>query len=42
MAINARDKLSKGNRNFSPCNVCDVKGVLIGKKHSIAWENKKK
>jgi len=37
----ARKNLNKGNRNFSPCNVCDVKGTLIGTKHSYAWENLK-
>ena len=38
IANKAREKLIKGNRNFEPCNVCDVKGTLIGKKHSIAWK----
>lgn len=33
-----REKLVKGNRNFVPCNVCDVKGTLIGKKHAIEWK----
>jgi radical SAM protein with 4Fe4S-binding SPASM domain len=41
VAIIARKNLNKGNRNFSPCNVCDVKGTLIGKEHSIAWNNLK-
>ena len=36
-AILIRKKLSEANRNFSPCNVCDVKGDLIGRKHSDAW-----
>ena len=27
VAIIARKNLNKGNRNFSPCNVCDVKGT---------------
>ena len=30
-AITIRKKLNKSDRNFSPCNVCDVKGDLIGK-----------
>ena len=30
--------LNMANRGISPCNVCDVKGDLIGKKHSEAWE----
>ena len=33
----ARKKLGKADRNFSPCNVCDVKGSLIGKKHAECW-----
>jgi len=37
-AIYIRKKLNKSNRNFSPCNVCDVKGDLIGEKHSKAWD----
>ncbi len=36
-AINARRKLNSANRNLSPCNVCDVKGTLIGESHSKAW-----
>lgn len=39
-AIKAKEiryKLKTGNRNFSPCDVCDVKGTLIGKDHSEAW-----
>ena len=34
----SRKSLLKGNRNFSPCDVCDVKGGLIGKTHGEAWE----
>ena len=26
-----RQKLNKGNRNFSPCKTCNVKGTLVGK-----------
>ena len=33
-----RKKLLKADRNFSPCNVCDVKGDLIGKRHAKIWE----
>ena len=33
----ARKKLSNADRNFSPCNVCDVKGTLIGNKHAEQW-----
>ena len=32
-----RSKLGNKNRNFSPCNVCDVKGNLIGNKHMEYW-----
>ena len=32
-----RDLLKKANRNFSPCNVCDVAGSLIGEKHAKSW-----
>ena len=34
-----RQKLFKGDRNFSPCNVCDVKGEFIGSKHVEHWKN---
>jgi radical SAM protein with 4Fe4S-binding SPASM domain len=34
----SRKKLNSGNRGFSPCNVCDVHGTLIGEKHSKAWK----
>jgi len=37
LAIKLRKKLNRGDRRFSPCNVCDVNGELIGKKHSEAW-----
>tara|TARA_B100001245_G_C22670045_1_gene327975 strand:- start:379 stop:666 length:288 start_codon:yes stop_codon:yes gene_type:complete len=33
----SRKKLNSGDRGFSPCNVCDVHGTLIGEKHSNAW-----
>ena len=36
-AIRIRKKLNNSDRNFSPCNVCDVKGDLIGKKHAESW-----
>lgn len=29
--------LGKESRDFSPCNLCDVKGVLIGRKHFDRW-----
>ena len=33
----ARKKLLSADRNFSPCNKCDVSGELIGKKHANEW-----
>ena len=33
----SRKSLINGNRNFSPCDVCDVEGTLIGNEHSEAW-----
>ena len=33
-----RKRLIESNRNFSPCNVCDVKGDLIGKDHAEKWK----
>ena len=34
----ARENLSKANRNFSPCNKCDVTGTFMGKGHRDAWQ----
>jgi len=34
----SRISLIKGNRNFSPCDVCDVHGDLIGKLHAESWK----
>lgn len=33
-----RKGLIDSNRNFSPCNKCDVDGTLIGKKHAMYWK----
>ena len=33
----ARRRLASKDRAFSPCNVCDVKGMLIGGDHVRAW-----
>ena len=33
----ARKNLLNSNRNFSPCNVCNVRGGLIGNKHADYW-----
>ena len=38
VALLTRKGLIKADRNFSPCDVCDVAGDLIGKKHAIEWE----
>lgn len=35
----ARKQLAAGKRNYSPCNVCDVNGTLIGEKHVQAWND---
>jgi MoaA/NifB/PqqE/SkfB family radical SAM enzyme len=34
----ARKKLGNGDRNFLPCAVCDVNGILMGKGHKDAWD----
>ena len=34
-----RQNLAAGRRTFTPCNVCDVKGTLIGSAHLRAWES---
>ena len=33
-AKRSRENLYNSKRSFSPCNVCDVKGSLIGKEHA--------
>ena len=33
-SIKIRNALTNSNRNFSPCNVCDVEGTLMGKKNA--------
>ena len=33
----ARQRLSQANRQFSPCNVCDVQGTLMGEDHFEKW-----
>jgi radical SAM protein with 4Fe4S-binding SPASM domain len=35
----ARQSLVQGQRIFEPCNLCDVKGTLVGKCHVSAWKN---
>tara|TARA_B100000242_G_C42950514_1_gene440737 strand:- start:13 stop:894 length:882 start_codon:yes stop_codon:yes gene_type:complete len=36
-AMTIRKNLNKSNRNFSPCNVCDVEGTLLGEKNSLLF-----
>ena len=38
IALLTRKGLIKADRNFSPCDVCDVSGDLIGKKHAHKWQ----
>lgn len=38
-AMAARQRLFNKDRAFSPCNQCDVKGVLMGEKHAAAWKS---
>lgn len=40
-AKKSRLNLANSKRDFSPCNVCDVRGTLIGEKHAKAWQNLK-
>jgi len=37
-AMKSRKNLANGDREFSPCNVCDTGGSLIGEKHVEAWK----
>ena len=36
--MKAREKLTQGKRDFSPCNICDVDGMRMGGKHAEAWK----
>jgi radical SAM protein with 4Fe4S-binding SPASM domain len=36
----ARIKLSQKDRNFKPCNTCDVQGDVMGRKNFEAWSSK--
>ena len=40
--MKVREMLITGNRNFSPCNVCDVNGSLIGSSHADVGQNFKR
>jgi hypothetical protein len=33
-----RQKLANADRNFAPCNACDVEGTLQGDKHFEIWQ----
>ena len=33
-SMRIRKMLNNSNRNFSPCNVCDVEGTFMGEKNS--------
>ena len=33
-SMGIRKQLNKSNRNFVPCNVCDVEGTFMGEKNS--------
>ena len=39
LALLTRKGLINADRNFSPCDVCDVSGDLIGKKHAEKWKD---
>ena len=38
-AMKIREILNNANRNFSPCNLCDVVGTLMGKKNSSYFKD---
>jgi radical SAM protein with 4Fe4S-binding SPASM domain len=38
-AMSIRNKLVNSNREFSPCNLCDVEGTFMGKKNSSYFKN---
>jgi radical SAM protein with 4Fe4S-binding SPASM domain len=40
-AMKIRKMLSNANRNFSPCNLCDVVGTFMGKKNSSYFKDTK-
>lgn len=37
--LKVRNMLGTGNREIRPCNVCDVKGTLMGTSHAQAWND---
>ena len=34
-----RKKLLSNDRNYSPCDKCDVNGLLNGKEFALQWKN---
>ena len=36
-SMKIRKMLNNSNRNFSPCNVCDVEGTFMGEKNSMLF-----
>ena len=40
-SLRIRKQLGSKNRNFSPCNVCDVDGTLMGQKIRIFYMKRK-
>lgn len=38
-AMSIRNRLVNSNRKFSPCNLCDVNGTLMGEKNSFYYKN---
>ncbi len=35
--LKIREDLGQARRKLSPCDVCDVRGSLIGRQHALAW-----
>ena len=38
-AMKIREMLNNANRNFSPCNLCDVVGTFMGEKNSTYFRD---
>lgn len=36
----ARTRPAESDRNFVPCDKCDIKGTMLGEEHFKAWEAK--
>ena len=37
-SMKIRKMLNSSNRNFTPCNVCDVEGTLMGEKNALLFD----